>query len=75
LPAPQSPGAFGSDQVYDDAVKGVLQVASDVIHGYDFNAFDYIEILNQADGKDYKISRDDLEKFRTRKVKFEQIVK
>lgn len=52
-----------------------LNVSNDVIHGYRFKDFDYVEIINQADGRSVKVSRDDLEKFRTKKIKFEEIIK
>ncbi len=61
-------------RLYDSALKAVLKVAAEVIHGYAFDGFDYIEIANQADGRNLKVSRDSLERYRTKKLKFEEIV-
>jgi len=70
---PRSPREAGDASAYDDLFKAILKVASDVAHGYMFDGFDYIEIVNQAGGRDLKISRDLLEEYRTNKLKFEDI--
>ena len=61
-------------RLYDNVLMRVLKVASEVTHGYMFDGFNYIEIINQADGRNVKISRDDLERYRTKKLKFEEMV-
>ncbi|MFH1190150.1 MAG: hypothetical protein V1682_05600 [Candidatus Omnitrophota bacterium] len=58
---------------YDNAIRAILKVASEVTHGYAFNDFNCIEIINQADGKSLKVPRDPLEKLRTGKLKFEEM--
>lgn len=63
-----------SSRPYDALIKEVLKVASDVVHGYSFKAFDYVEVVNQANGNSAKVSKDDLEKLRMNKIKFEEIV-
>ncbi|MBU0881577.1 MAG: hypothetical protein KJ994_03585 [Candidatus Omnitrophica bacterium] len=70
----QSYGEADPGRLYDGAIKAALKVAADVIHGYAFDGFDYIEIINQADKRDLKVSRDSLEKYRTKKIKFEEMV-
>lgn len=59
-----------SNKVFEEALK----VASHVLHGYRFEDFDHIEILNQSDGKALKVSKDDLEEFRSKKMSFEDIL-
>ncbi|MCX5678794.1 MAG: hypothetical protein NTY76_06775 [Candidatus Omnitrophica bacterium] len=74
LAAPRDLKETEAAHIYDDFIKAILKVMLEVTHGYTFNAFDHIEIVNQADGRDLKISRDALEKYRTRKLKFEEMV-
>lgn len=52
----------------------VIKIAANVMHDYNFSNFDHIEILNQSDGRVLKVSRDGLEKFKSNKVKLEEIV-
>ena len=51
-----------------------LKVAGDVIHGYRFEDFDYIEVINQQDAATINVSREELEALRLKKIKFENIV-
>lgn len=74
LAEPKGPGALARDNRYDGAIEGILKVICEVMHGYEFGGFDHIELVNQADGQNIKISRDDLEKYRTKKLKFEEMV-
>jgi hypothetical protein len=72
---PRNYGDSGeSGRIYDGVLKSALKVAAEVIHGYAFGDFSYIEIVNQADGKSLKVSRDSLERYRTKKLKFEEMV-
>ena len=59
----------------DGFFEAVLKVASEVIHGYGFEGFDYFEIYNQMDGRGLKISKDALEKYRMKIIKLEEIPK
>jgi len=56
--------------VFEETVK----TASGVLHGYRFEDFDHIEILNQSDGSSLKVSKDGLEEFRKKKMTFEDIL-
>lgn len=51
-----------------------LNVISRVIRGYKFYDFDYIEILNQSDGNILKLTKDELEDYRIKKITFEDIM-
>ncbi|MDP3804130.1 MAG: hypothetical protein Q8Q87_01100 [Candidatus Omnitrophota bacterium] len=55
--------------------KAVLKVSAGVIHGYRFEAFDSLEVLNQWDGKVFRASRQELEDFRINKISLEEITK
>ncbi len=61
----------GADKITDN----VLKVAALVLHGYRFDAFDYIEIINQTYGNVVKVSKSDLENFRMKKVTLKDIIK
>lgn len=52
-----------------------LEAASHVMHFYNFDKFDHIEIINQSDGRTLRVSRDLLEDFRKKKIKLEEILK
>ena len=51
-----------------------LKVAGDVIHGYRFEDFDYVEVINKKDTATINVSREELEALRLKKIKFENIV-
>ena len=50
-----------------------LKIANDVIHGYRFKDFDFIEIVNLLDGRNLLISRSEMELLRLKKIKFEDV--
>jgi hypothetical protein len=60
-----------SDRIF----KEVLRVAGGVLHGYKFEAFDYVEVLNKGDGELIRVLKDDLEAFRKKKAKLEEILR
>lgn len=62
------------DAASDAFFEAVLKIASHVAHVYKFEDFEYIEVVTQNDGKVLKVSKEDLENFRTRKIKLEEIV-
>jgi len=65
---------FGKEEVSDKVFGQTIKIAAAVLRGYGFTDFDYIEIISQFDGKNLKISKDELEKFRTKKIKLEDIL-
>lgn len=54
-------------------LRAVLQVAAHVVHSYSFEDFDYVEIADQVGVKTIKVSRQDLEKLRTKKIRYEDL--
>jgi len=54
--------------------KNVLATAAHVVHSYNFRNFDYAEVWDQKNKEYLKISRDQLEEFRTGKIKLEEIM-
>ncbi len=60
-----------SDKIFET----VLSVAGQVIHGYYFNDYDDIEILDQRAGRSIKITPQEQEAFRTKKLPLSEIGK
>ncbi|MFA6142842.1 MAG: hypothetical protein WC738_06090 [Candidatus Omnitrophota bacterium] len=65
---------FQKEEISNTIFKEAVSAASDVIGGYHFNDYEYIEIASQYDGKSLKVSKPDLEGFRKKKIKFEDIL-
>lgn len=59
----------------DDVFKAALKVSNEVIHGYRFELFDYVEIINQKDNSSLKVPRQKLELYRSNKIRFEDLIK
>jgi hypothetical protein len=57
----------------DKLFRAVLEIAGVVAHSYGFDDFGYVEIVDQAGVKTIRVPKDDLEKLRTRKVKYEDL--
>lgn len=72
---PKRFGEMKDEDIAKEAFRECVKVSVHVLRGYKFDGFDYIEIENQSDGRSIKVSRDDLERFRTKKLKIEDIVK
>lgn len=53
----------------------ILTVAADVIHGYRFDDFEYLEAVDTGYGESVKVLRDDLEKYRKHKATLEEIIR
>lgn len=65
----------GAGRSHDMALTSVLKVAETVVHAYAYDKFDHVEVANQADSSLIKVSKEDLENLRTRKLKIEEIVR
>jgi hypothetical protein len=51
-----------------------LKVSYDVIHGYHFDNFDYVEIKSLTDGRSSKVLKEDLNNYKPRKTKIEDVM-
>jgi hypothetical protein len=60
-----------SDKVFET----VLSVAGQVIHGYHFNNYDALEILDQRAGRSIEVTPAELDGFRTKELKLSEIGK
>lgn len=62
------------EELAENIFRTVLDIAAKVTHSYRFANFNYIEIVNQSNGQTLQVSRDNLEAFRTKKIKFEALL-
>lgn len=74
LTEPKWAGQAEEDNVAEKVFQKTIEAASHVVHVYNFDKFDYIEIINQADGRTLRVSRELLEDFRKKKITFEDII-
>lgn len=65
---------FQKEEISNTIFKETVFSASDVLAGYHFQDYDYIEIVSQYDGKFLKVSKKELENFKKKKIKFEDIL-
>lgn len=62
-------------QLSDKIFKAVLPMAAHVVHIYRFTDFDYVEVLDQGNARTVRVTKDDLEKLRTKKLSIDDIMK
>ena len=74
LSEPKSFSQLGTDEMISSVFKKSLEVAAYVLHGYQFQNYDYIEIVDETSGKSLKVTKDAAEKFRTKKLTFDNIL-
>lgn len=65
---------YNSELMAEQVFRAVSDIAAKVMRSYRFNDFDYIEIVNQGNSRTLKVSRDDLEDLRMKKIKFEELL-
>ncbi len=58
-----------SDKIFET----VLSIAGHVIHGYRFNDYDGVEVFDQKEGRSIEVNPDELEAFRTKKLRLKEI--
>ncbi len=51
-----------------------LEVSYQVLRGYKFDSYEYVEVVNQADGRKMKVLKEDLKKFKPKKTKIEDVM-
>lgn len=66
---------FGPDEIPNSIFRLTLGVAGQVLHGYHFNDFDYVEVLNQQNNRTLTVSRESLDELRLKKLKLEDLIK
>jgi len=72
---PKSLGQAKGVDYYNKVFGKGVAASAVVIHNYHFNDFEYVEIVDVVDGKSIEVTRDDLEKFRRKRLKLEDILK
>ncbi len=71
---PKSFNQLEASEATNRIFQTVLKVVYQVIHGYKFEDFDYIEIVNQTNGRTSKFLRDNLKNFKPKRTKIEDIM-
>ena len=74
LAEPQSLSQLRTEEMVSEVFKESLAVAAHVLHGYHFGDYDYIELIDETSAKTLKVAKDAAEKFRTKKLKFADIL-
>lgn len=59
----------------DKLLETILSVAGHVIHGYHFEDYDAVEAFDQREGRSIEVTPEELEAFRTKKLKLNEIGK
>lgn len=65
---------MGSGDVVNTVFKKSLEVAADVLHGYSYDAYEYIVLVDETSGRTLKATRRELEDFRKKKLTFDNIL-
>jgi hypothetical protein len=63
----------GTIEDSDNIFKTVLSIAAQVIHGYRFKDYDGVEVIDQKEGRSIEVDPEELEAFRTKKLKLSEI--
>lgn len=71
---PRTMDAFTSKDVSNDLFAHALKISYDVIHGYHFTDFDHVEIKNLTDGRSSKVLKEDLDNYKPKKTKIEDVM-
>jgi hypothetical protein len=72
--AEKSAGSIASTiEDSDKMFETVLSIAAHVIHGYHLQDYDGVEVIDQKEGRSIEVGPEELEKFRTKKLKFNEI--
>ena len=71
---PQSLSQLRTDEMVNMVFKKTLEVAALVLHGYHFEEYDYIEMVDETSARTLKVTKDDTEKFRRNKLSFDNVL-
>ena len=65
--------AAGTIEDSDKIFETVLSIAADVIHGYRFEDYDGVEVFDKKEGRSIEVNPAELEAFRTKKLRLNEI--
>lgn len=71
---PRNAEVLASKELSDSLFAYALRMSYDVIHGYRFEDFDYVDISTLADGRSSRVTREDLDKYKPKKTKIEDVM-
>ncbi|MCX5679400.1 MAG: hypothetical protein NTZ95_01835 [Candidatus Omnitrophica bacterium] len=71
---PRTIEASTSKEASDKLFGYALKTSYDVIHGYNFKDFDYVEIRSLTDGRASKVLKEDLDNYKPKNTKIEDVM-
>ena len=74
LAEPRSLSQAGTDEAVNAVFKESLAVAAQVLHGYRFEDYDYIEMVDETSSRSLKVTKEAAEQFRKKKLTFDNIL-
>ncbi|MDO8525682.1 MAG: hypothetical protein Q7S07_04260 [Candidatus Omnitrophota bacterium] len=63
-----------NEEAKNSVFKKSLEICARVLHGYRYDHYNYVEIVDETSGKSLKASREELEKFRKKQMTFDNIL-
>jgi hypothetical protein len=54
--------------------KKSLEITAQVLHGYQYDHYNYVEVVDETSAKSLKVTKENLEKFRKKKLTFDNIL-
>ena len=74
LAEPKSFSQMSANEMINMAFKKSLEVIAQVLHGYRYENYDYINIVDETSGRSLKVTKEAVEKFRKKKLTFDNIL-
>jgi len=71
---PTTAEGFNSKTISDELFAFALKTSYDVIHGYRFEDYDYVEIKSINDGRSSTVLKEDLDNYRPKRTKIEDVM-
>ena len=66
-------GSIEGGDASREVLETALKITGEVLHSYKFEDFDHVEIVNEKTGEALNVSRENLEAFRTKKIKLKEL--
>ena len=74
LAEPKSFAQASADVMTSTVFRKSLEVVVQVLHGYHYDSYDYIELVDEASARSLNVTKEDAEKFRKKKLTFDNIL-
>lgn len=71
---PRSFRTIDREAVAESLFASTVNIAAKVLRGYRFEDYEFLEVINQADSKVLRVTKDDLEAYRKKNINFEDVL-